>query len=358
MSLKHLARDIYLAARGAILGLVPGARPPVDIEAGSILFIRIDRIGDIIMSLPTIEAFRNIYPAAKISVMVKKENAPLLENVPFIDSVMPYEGFLRSIASIRGKKFDVVVDLLMDYTLLTALLTYFSGAGVRIGFDIALRGRLFSIAVKPDKGEKNMAENILDLAREAARFAGKERMKIPPARPELILKNGDGEIAISLLAESGAKKDGILIGIHPGAKFPSQRWGAEKFAELAERMIARERVGVVILGGRDDKCELRRMVRCMKTRVPVISDVPLDMLAALISRLDLLVCNNSGPLHIAAALGIPTVSTMGPTVEYLWRPIGDDHTVIRHAGASLDSITVDEMGEAVLTQLKKMRKQN
>lgn len=352
--MKNFLKQLYLAIRGAILGLVPAGRAPDNIEPGSILFIRIDRVGDIIMSLPAIEAFRGIYPSAKISMMVKKENAPLLNCAPFIDSVIAYEGFFRSISSIRKKRFDMVVDLLMDYTLPTALLTYFSGSKVRVGFDIASRGRLFDVAVKPDCREKNMAENILDLAKAAADVAGKRSAVMDPARPKLFVKDDDGELAGSLMSESGVNREKFLVGIHPGAKFDSQRWGAEKFAELAGSLIERRGAGIVVLGGKSDGDVLRRMASAMKMRVPIVSDVPLDTLAALISRLDLLVCNNSGPLHMAAALGIPTVSTMGPTVEYLWRPIGDGHIVIRHPDASVGSITVDEMERAVVAQLERV----
>ncbi len=367
--MRSLIKNIYLAARGLLLGLVPYMRPPEDRDVRSILFIRIDRLGDIIMSLPAMEAFRAIYPASRISVLVKKEFAPIFRNIPYIDEVIDYGRFLPGLIRLRRKRFDMAVDLLMDYTLKTALLARLCGARIRIGFDIESRGRLFNIPVKSRPAGRNMAENVMDLARSAARLRGAESAVPFQALPKLFITESESRDAEALLDEIGIRKNQARAGFHPGAKFASQRWGARKFAELADRISSRHGAGIIIFGADSDRGEVELMAASMTTRPVVLAGIPIDRAAAIMSRLDMFVCNNSGPLHVAVALGVPTVSVMGPTVEHLWRPVGPGHIVIRHPGACapcdkpecknpecLGSITVDEMEKAAAGLFDKVKR--
>ena len=368
--MKYFLKNAYLAMRALALRLILWPKKLRDFDQGSvdsILFIRIDRIGDVVVSLPAIEAFHAIFPRATISVLVKKENAPILKNIPWIDEIIDYEGFIRTALIIRKKRFSMAVDLLMDYSIRTALLAFLSGAGIKVGFDIERRGRVFSLALKPDARQKSMGENIMDLARFVGRACGSGGNMTGKICPKLFISDEDKESMEAFLREIGARENDMLIGVHPGGKFSSQRWPAEGFAELAERIRKRYNARILIFGGQEDAKTIKKIASLMETKPLVIVGLPLDKVAALVSMLNLLVCNNSGVLHIAAALEVPTVSTMGPTVPYLWWPQGEGHIVVRHElpcspcsraackkHICLKSITVNEMEKAVYEQMNKI----
>jgi ADP-heptose:LPS heptosyltransferase len=158
-----------------------------------------------------------------------------------------------------------------------------------------------------------------------------------------------------------------LIGLHPGGRHPTQRWGAERFARLAGRL---SELGSrpVVLGGGPDAGDVDRIRRLAPVEVPHLeTDADAKSLARALAGLDLLVCNNSGPLHLASLIGVPTVSTMGPTRPELWWPAGHRARVLRRdeldcigcnsgrcrmpSHLCMDLITVDDVLGAVSESL-------
>lgn len=121
-----------------------------------------------------------------------------------------------------------------------------------------------------------------------------------------------------------------MIGIHPGGYYPSQRWPEIGFAKVADELIRKYAANVFIIGGYAQKRAVSKIVNGMQNKPRgVITGITLEQLVGVISNLDILICNNSGPLYIASALGIATVSTMGPTLPKRWQPQGKNHKVIR-----------------------------
>lgn len=364
--MKERAKRVYFAVRG--LFLRPFAAPglssfrPEDIR--SILVIRIDRLGDTVVSLPAIEALRVVFPASRVTVLARPAMRALLETVPGV-TVIEYRGFWGALRAVRKAGFSMAVDLLMDYTLRTALLCALSGAKVRAGFDIGARGGLFNIPFVPPREKKPMRVFLLDLCRAIAARAGYAG-SIPDREPRLMLGDAARAAARAQLGECGR----CVVGIHPGGYYPSQLWMAEGFAELGRRFAGRG-CRVVLFGASGEKRLLRRIAGRIGPAATVFCGVPVDRLAGLLSLMDVLVCNNSGPLHLASALGVPTVSTMGPTDPALWFPAGDTAVVVRKglrcspcakavcAGHEcMRLIGVEEMEQAVGRALAKDKKWN
>ncbi len=333
MKAKHLLKELYLSARGALIKLLVRSSSaawsgPKSIR--SILVIRIDRIGDVVVSLPAIKALKAIFPNADISVLVSPSNAAMLANVPYIAKVIPYVSFWRSMPRITDMKFDMAVDLIMDYSIKTAIIASVSGAKVRAGFDIASRGRFFNIAVTPSREEKRMSENILDIARSIAELYKVRGAADWDPEPHLAVSENAITAAEYIFKANNINRKDIIVSIHPGGYFPSQRWMPEAFAELADRLSDEYSARILLIGGPSDGELIKKIISMMKTAPVSVVGRPLDTVAAVIAASKLLIGNNSGLIHIAAALGTPTVSTMGPTVPSLWWPIGDSNTVIRH----------------------------
>jgi ADP-heptose:LPS heptosyltransferase len=361
--IKSLVKNIYLSLRGFLLRILVKRGKCESLDPGkvdSILVIRLDRIGDLVQSTPAIKAIKKIFPQAKITGLFSRSAVDLAKLIPEIDEIIVYRGFFSAFKTLKNRKFFLTIDLLMDYTLKTALLSHFSGADFTSGFDIKSRGQLFNASLKPAIEPKSMNKHILDLARFLAKLSGKSEKDFPDTDPILVLTPELREFAGDFLKIKGVNYGEPIFGIALGAKFPSQCWNEAKFAELADRIVDKYQARIVIIGSGQEETKVSRVVSLMKNQPIIALGLPLDKLAGLISTFKLLVANNSGPLHMAAALNVATVSTMGPTVPHFWWPQGKNHIVIRRELACspcdravclrhecLESISAEEMEKAI-----------
>lgn len=372
MNFKYVLKDIYLTLRRAVLKVILKSNLVEEINPDSVIsivVIRIDRIGDVVMSLPAIKSLKNVFPNSRLAVLLRPENIPLLKNLPEINELIPYHGFFVSVNILRKKRFDMAVDLLMDYTLKTAIITFLSLANLRIGFDIEERSRFFNLTLKLSHEKKQMSRYLLDLIRLIGKTSHIDEERIQESDPVLFISEQDKSFADEFLKSHGIKEGDILFGLHPGGRFPSQLWMLESFAELAERISQKFKAKIIIVGSFQEKRLIEHLVSSMKIKPLSAVGLTLDKLASIIAKMDVFICNNSGPLHIAAALGTPTVSTMGPTDPYLWWPHGKNHIVIRkdlscspcnrpicRRHDCMRLITIQEIMQAVEIQMERIKK--
>lgn len=331
MTTRQRLRGLYLRSRRAVLRAMPiangaGPAPLGPVEAvRRILFIRLDRVGDVVLSTPAIEALKKRFPRAEITVLLRPQTAALLENNPHVDrtvvldpEAVPAEK-VRILRGLRQYGFDLAVDPCVDWKVASAMVAWVSGARLRIGYAGGGREAFFTaIAEHPDRGAP-MTDVILATLRPLG-------IDGAGSQPRLYLREEERARAASWLA--GKFREGRpLVGIHPGAFYETQRWPAEHFAALADGM--RRRFDVILFGGPADRGIVGRIRSRMSGVILEVVTPDIRWFAALLSHCRLLVCNNSGPLHMASALGIPTVSFMGPTVRSLWAPRGERHAVLR-----------------------------
>ncbi len=333
MNIKAICKGAYLGARQLLLKLISAAvkKPPgpSTVGAKSVLAVRIDRIGDLVVSLAALKHLRNVFPAAKIAVLTTRQNSALLNVFPWIDEVIVYQGFMPTLQLLRKKGFDLAVDFLMDYPLRTALLVYLSKSKITAGFDIAGRGSCFNLSLRPASEKKHVGLYMLDLVQAIAKaYAGRIQRDENPAI-EFLIPRYSLEKLESLLRQDGINKGDFVVVIHPGGHYASQRWPIGRFAELADKLMEKYKARIIIIGEHKEKQIIERLSGAMKEKPLKAIGWALDKIAALISLADLFIGDNSGPLHIAVTLGIPTVSTMGPTDPDLWWPKGENHIVIR-----------------------------
>jgi len=341
--------------------LLRETRLPSKRSIKSILFLRHDRIGDMVLSTAALKALREGYPHAKVTVLASKSNHEILMHNPNIDEILVYNGILWFIREIRPRGYDLVIDSFLTYELRQAFMTCLAGGKYRIGFEEAGREIFFNIRGPATSPPKRMVDYLLDLAE----LAGGKR---DGCKPEVFLSDTEIQWANEALAEKGISANELIIGIHPGAHYPSQRWPAKKFGELARRILDQGEAKVILLGSRDEQTLLDEVEEIAGERVQSFSRLRLRELMALISKCDLFICNNSGPLHIASALKVPTVSMMGPTITPLWLPYGENNVVLNKrlscspcnraickGHECMESITVDEVFEAVRAQIALIR---
>jgi len=306
------------------------------IDIRNILVIKLDRIGDMVMTTPIFRALKERCPNAQISVLVNPVNKSAITNNPFINSIFVYDkekkhkslnSRIHFLRSIREKKFDLVIDPYLDYELNTSFITRFVGSKFRLGFEFAGREIFYNIryparAFPVFTEKKQIVDYYFDLISSLG-------VKADSKQPEIFLTSGEKENACQLLKNKGLKPEDKAIGIHPGAHHESQRWPVEKFAAVSDYLITRYGANVILFAGHEEKHLLSEFLN-YADEPPIVSEgIDLRQFMSVLSYCNLFLCNNSGPLHIATALNIPTVSTMGPTIPFLWWPRGENQIVLR-----------------------------
>lgn len=362
-NLKLFLKEIYVKTRKALLRpllLLRETRLPSKRAIKSILFLRHDRIGDMVLSTAALKALREGYPQAKVTVLASELNCEILKHNPNVDDIIIYKGLKWFIKKIRPRRYDLVIDPFLTYEMKQAVMTYVAGRKYRIGFEEAGREIFFNVRGPTASSPKQMVDHLLDLAE----LAGGKR---EGCKPEVFLSDTEIQWANEALAEKGISANELIIGIHPGAHYPSQRWSAERFGEVAKQIVEQSLAKVILVGSSDEEGLLEVVKKSVGEEIQIFSCDSIRKFVALLSRCNLLVCNNSGPMHIAAALNVPTVSMIGPTVTTLWLPYGENNVVINKAlpcspcnraickvHECMESITVDEVFKAVETQIAHM----
>lgn len=308
MIAKTLLRRLWLTLRGSLLTMVRPTMPALEVvhaEVRRILVIRQDRLGDVVLTSAMMPALRQMFPDAEIVYWIREPFLPLFEQ----------EGDFAVTAERPQQPFDLVIDPLLDYPLAGARLAASFRARWSAGFDVAGRGAWFSVPVAPAADDEPF---LVSLAR-LLRPLGWQGDLLPP---QLSMTQEERHAARRLTG------DEPYILIHPGAFYASQRWPAGHVAALADEIV-RSGQHVVMAGSNGDADVLDDVLHQSETKTAVVvRGVPLRMVMALIAEAAVVVCNNSGPLHLAGALGVPTVSTLGPTNPAIWWPVGDSQRVL------------------------------
>ena len=333
MTARQRIKKLYLRSRGAVLRVLPASRGRIPAGGDAlrrILLIRLDRVGDVVLTTPAIEALKTRFPRADLTVLVRPQAAALLENNPHVDRCVvldpgaPAAERARALRELRRRRFDLAVDPCVDWKLATAVIAWASGARVRVGYPCGGREAFFTAVAELPDGNAHMTDVILGTLKPLGIHG-------PKPQPRLYLTAEERNRAAGWLARQGYGGR-PLLGIHPGAFYETQRWPAGNYATLAGGLQAR--FDVILFGGPADAGIVER-IRSGITGGALAAVTPdIRWFAALLTCCRLLVCNNSGPLHMAAALGIPTVSFMGPTEKPLWLPLGEGHVVLRTDGLS------------------------
>jgi len=370
-----MAKKLYLGARKRIFSIFYGLthfwRRKVFSKnsAHQVLIIALKRVGDTILSIPAFRAIKESLPQSQVTVFANSYIKDILERIPSIDSLILYpqkSSFLqkaRQIRKLRQQRFDLALDFSCDYTLEGALLSWVSGAKYRVGYHISGRGFLFHRPVQHEKKPAHALDEILNIA-QAINLETKDKSLRIEASDEA------QQTIQKFLKKKGIKKGDLLTGIHPGGYYPTQRWMIGGFAQLADRIVKKYQARIILICGPSEEALADQLKEKMTSPSIIFSNQSMPSLLGLIQSLHLLVCNNSGPLHMATAVGTPTVSTMGPTLAERWWPQGEEHIVVRKnlscmpcnegycrlkTHLCMTSITINEMLEAVDHQISRLK---
>jgi lipopolysaccharide heptosyltransferase I len=290
--------------------------------------VKLSSLGDVIHALPVARALRRARPDAHLTWIVEAREYALLKDHPDLDVVVPVDTRLwrrliwrpagarqvvgkvaRLTSRIRSARFDVAIDL--QGLMKSGLLMAYTGAPLRIGFSADhCRERLNCLftnrRVRPPARAVHVVDQYLSLLVPLGVEPGPVEFHVPI--PALAERRMD-----EFLGEQGVKRHDLLVAINPGAGRHNKRWPVAHFRRLADRLAQEPDVRVLLLWGPDEIHMARQIRDGLHPRAILAPPTDLHELAALLRRSALMVANDTGPLHLAAALGTATVGLFGPT---------------------------------------------
>ncbi len=327
----NFLRRLYWFVRSLLFFLVgpvirKNPRPEIN-QAQSILLIAFFRIGDAVYTTPVIRELKKCLPNVSIDLVCRNYTTAVFKNNPHIRNTFILPAGISEFWRVRGvlkkNSYDMVIDLTADDKVIGALFARLSGARYSLGYNIQKRGFCLDRGVDLPTVELHATKIFLHLLKE---------LEISECSnlPELFVADNEKMAINELLKSYEIDNQDFVVGLHPGANFPSQRLHEKKWAAFCDIIQEKYQKRVALFGGPRDLPMIEAIQNHAAHAVKVIDRLTsLRQAIALIDRCNVLLCNNSGPLHIAEALGTPTISWMGPTVPYRWHPIGAVHVVIR-----------------------------
>lgn len=353
---------------GRLLGLLPVRQDFSKDKIKKILIIRTDRIGDVICSLPTVRALKENFPESLICFLTTSYTEDLVSENKDIDEIIVYERKasisqkIDFIKRLKKYKFDLAIVLSPYFE--SALFGYLSGAKFRIGYPLNGSGFLLTTKINIKSRYKHEIESCLDVVRAIG-------VDTQDKQPRLSISQGAEKYAEDFFAMHKISFSDLVIGIHSGGYEKHTRWIPEGYAKVADILIREYRAKVILLGSRLDKEILDKIIKLMSQR-PILTDfdISLQRLAGIIKRCNIFLGNNSGPMHIAVAVGTPVVAIFGAIhpldSENKWAPYGEEHIIVRkqmdcidcHPGYCRDlkcikMITIEDVLATIKEQIKK-----
>lgn len=291
-----------------------------------ILVIKLRYLGDVLLATPTLEALKAAHPVARLTVVVNRGTEAMLAGNPHVDEVLPLErGSIlsqwRFLMGLRTRRFDWVIDL-TDADR-SAWLTRMTGAPVRIGFNDEgrIRGRCYTEVVHGEPGAHRVDRDLASLAPLDIVAAGNS--------PRLWLTPEEERRAADLLSREGVEGRSPLAMLQPGARYWFKAWPWERFAALADRLAEQHGYQVLIGGSRQEFDLAERICGAAASRpINLAGRADMRIYAAVLKRASLFVGNDSGAMHVAAAVGTPVVALFGPSDPKEWGPRGGAAAVL------------------------------
>ncbi len=284
-------------------------------------------VGDAVMTTPAIRAMRDHFNASEITILAKPWVAPLFESSEHVDHVLIYDdngvhrgltGLIRLVREIKTRRFDAAV--LLQNAFEAALIAFLSGIPCRIGYPTDVRRWLLTHPVSMPAGIKRVHQTAYYLG-----ILGGIGIREPDSSLYLKLSPQLIQSARSILRNHDVKKDDTLVGINPTATFgPAKQWFPESFAKLADRLSEELKCRILIFGGPEDRdlgAKISKMMR--RPQVNLSGKTRLDEAMGLIAACRLFVTNDSGLMHVAAALKVPLVAIFGSTNPVTTGPCSD-----------------------------------
>jgi heptosyltransferase-2 len=339
-----------------------------------ILVRGVNWVGDTVLSYPAVQQLKTFFPKSHLAVLVPSYLVDLWKTFPYVDEIIPFQkkaGIgsiwedLNLSQSLKERNFDLAVILPRSFR--SAFHIYLARIPIRMGYRDEWRSLFLTHGIRRTK-------EVLQGHR--VHYYGKVieplgKIESLPS-PQIFLREEDRKWADRALKDLGIPDGKPLIGMNPGAAYGLAKcWHPDRFGELGKRLANKWQARVLLFGTEGERPIVYEVLRHLGTKgVDLTGKTGLLQLAALLERCTLLVTNDTGTMHIAAAVGTPVVALFGPTPHLTTGPWGEGHVVVgKEAPCSpcwkricptdhrcMEDITVEEVEEVAEKQLRRKRK--
>jgi 3-deoxy-D-manno-octulosonic-acid transferase/heptosyltransferase-1 len=349
-----------------------------------ILIIKLSAIGDVIHTLPALDALHQRFPESNISWLVEEKASGILKDHPYLKKIIvsqrkkwinnfkhpslwysSVKEMKHFIEELRSQRYNVIIDF--QGLLKSGILVWLARGERKIGYDSTreMSGLFLNERVPPLSSRHHAVAKNVNLAR----YVGAEAMGV---RSPIFISEEDKEQVQRLLAAHDISSSKPLVVLHTQAGWRTKEWEPMKVAELSGKLIARYDAQLIFTGSRDDHTTVETIISMVgHPAVNASGKTSLTQLAYLLSLSDLMITVDSGPMHLASAMGTPLVALFGPTASWRTGPYGSSAQVIAsplscspcfkracESKTCMKGITVDEVLEAVDVQLRKRGKRS
>lgn len=307
------------------------------IEISSIIFVKLDHIGDMILTTPVFRAVKERFPQCSLGVMCSSKGKLIIENNPFVDDIYIYNpdmfdranennvytkmhDFL-SVLEVRKKKYDVCVSLREDHN--NAVIQKMLGAKYNISFSTdSPYPEVFDYSV-PNPGGMHVALKNFELLKLI------DVLRPHQIKAEMFTTDEDEKWADEFLRENGVSASDTVVAISPGGGWFLNWWPWQNYAKLCNMLLEYdEKIKIVLVGGAAERevVDKIKAANCCKV-IDSCGKTTLQQLSALYKRTCLVVCNDGGTMHVASTAGVPMVALFGPSPSWFY-PLGEDNVII------------------------------
>ena len=322
---QKVSEILTLIASAAVQWLFYRKRLPKDFSPKRILVVKLDHLGDVILATPVFSNLRQAYPNAELHVLTGTWSRVVLERHPDVNKVLDYNSpaFCRTgqptslkqtfqlYQQLRREKYDLMVELRGDWrTVWLAFGRLTPHRLSRAALQISNR-----LGLSQFSGTHETTRNL-----DVLRYAG-----IPTSvqTATFSVTAADETWASNLLATHKIDKQSPLVAIHPGSPIPQKRWHPERYAELADWLVAQKRAQVLFVGVEDEIPIVTEVQRLMLAKsMSIVGKTTLTQLASILRTCNVFIGNDSGPMHLAAAVGTQTIGLYGPGDPTRFGPMG------------------------------------
>lgn len=323
-------------------------------KISSLLVIRQhNQMGDMLLAVPAFRGIRRKFPEARIALVASPINAAVAMRIPYIDEVFVYDkrvfrsnplALAKFISTLRKKRFDAAIVLnTVSFSITSMILAAVSGARVRVGSTSAPFGHdlssLFYHLELPLPGAEELSSmheslhNLYPLESIGVVEQDLSSKIVPTPQEEL-----DAERFVT--AAVGAKP---FVVIHPGAGKKANLWPAERFAAVSRILGQRHGIETIAVRGPLDREAMDSFLKCTSSKPSVLINPDAGFLAAVMKRAKCTVCNDTGIMHIAGAVGACCVAVFGPTDPSRWKPTTESVSAVRAADCCIESVIVEDV---------------
>ncbi len=329
---QNAIESLTLIASATVQWLFYRKRLPKDFTPERILVVKLDHLGDVLLATPVFSNLRQAYPNTELHALTGTWSRVILENHPDVDKVLEYNShaFCRSeqptsikntfqlFRQLRSQKYDLLVELRGDWRIVWFSLFRVTRKRInRASLQIANK-----LGFPQFNGTHETIRN-LDVLKRAG-------IPTPIQTTTFVVTRKDENWASNFLKTHQRHSEYLLIAIHPGSPIPLKRWKPERYAELADWLIAQKRAKILFVGVKDEIPIITQIQDLMKGKsTNIAGKTTIIQLASILHRCKVFIGNDSGPMHIAAAVGTQTIGLYGPGDPERFGPIGDKCQIIR-----------------------------